>query len=162
MEKVKCADCDSLIAAGLNECPNCGGHTFKHLPLSEQVVSSPAETPEEKKPTNTIPPQVSKETPAKSKSIAPLIIGILIMIIGFITFSIGFTSAAHRAEWFLLTKVTFGGDFYTEIYNASYSMAKILNSIDEGLAAVSTSIYVAAGLVIESIGLAVVAMSLKK
>ena len=158
MEKVRCVDCNALVDAGLSTCPKCGGHTFKHLPLSEQVDSNPKqESVKEKLPTNP-----SKTTQVKSKrNYAPLVIGIVIMVIGFITIALGFGSP-HSAKLFYLSDMSFGADFYTEIYKASYTMAGLLNSIDEGLAVVSKIVMISAGLVIEAIGLATVAFGCTK
>lgn len=161
MEKVRCADCGELIAAGLSACPECGGHTFKHLPLSEQMVSEPAEIPVAEKSTDIIPAQVSKETPAKSKPnfirYIPLVIGVVIVVLGVVMTAVGFTGTQiekqnatklvsadetgsdyiHSSGNFYVQGYKFGGDYYTESYAAAKQTVEALDSIDDGLSLVS-------------------------
>lgn len=154
MEKISCTECGEILANGAKECPKCG------CPVDDSQ-------PEIKKKKVTA---VKSDKEECKKSILPIVsfvIGIVIIILGFMLLMHKSDIEVYDAESYNIDKATFGADFYTEIYSASDTIVDELNDINGGIAALSESlvsviaaIYYGCGVVVITMGFGIVAISL--
>lgn len=166
MHERKCPECGEIITANLESCPKCG------CPLSESSPVPPESAPTPKYSVSSDPVPSSKTTKKKHSNkaeIASLILGVLIFIMGFSLWRTSPATQTHSAGNYAVPYAAFGGDFYTEIYAASDTMADALTDIDSGIEAVSVStqslaqgLYTCSGMITMAIGLMTISISLPK
>ena len=103
----------------------------------------------------------------KVSGIIGILIGVVILLIGIITMSSAPEAVDYSNSYQYVRSAEFGADFYTYMYDASYSMVQQLNSMDRGLARIvdaeaktQESVYSVGGLMMICIGLAVLAMGI--
>ena len=101
----------------------------------------------------------------KASGIIGILIGIVIIIIGIITMNSTPEAVKYSSGYQYVKSAEFGADFYTYMYDASYSMVQQLNSMDRGLvrivdaeAKTQESVYSVGGLMMICVGLAVLAI----
>lgn len=153
MEEIRCTECGEMLVNGTKECPKCG------CPVNYLQ-------PEIKKEEITI---VKSDNGENKKTILPiisLVIGVVIVIMGFMLLTHKSNIEVYDARIYDVDKVAFGADFYTEIYNASDTIVDELNDINGGIAVISNSlasvieaIYYGGGMVVIALGLGIVAIS---
>ena len=96
-------------------------------------------------------------------SIIALMLGLVIVITGICVMVNSTNMSKHRGDNFSVKYMEFGTDFYTGIYKASNVIVDGVNDINQGVEVISESMLTIVnvfGLVIISIGLAVVAFSI--
>ena len=106
---------------------------------------------------------------ANKRNILPLIslaIGVVILLLGIVTAFRKADVTPYEAQRYSVSHVTFGADFYTEIYNASDTIVEELSDMNGGLAVLSASavsainaVYFSAGMIVIALGLGTIAVS---
>lgn len=148
MNELKCKECGAVLEMGKKECPSCG------CPIEEGKN-------EQLKVDKT---EIIKKF--NVTSIVSLILGIVIIIMGFTVMNKEVKVDTYSANHYETEKLTFGADFYTEIYGPSDIIVDELNDINGGVELLSESmntianvIYYPVGMMIVALGLGVVAVS---
>lgn len=153
MEKIKCEECGAVLEDTMKECPKCG------CPV---LITEKAITPA------TASKDITTNDKAK-KSIMPFIgilLGIIIVCLGIFVTKTEVNIESHTSNGYKVDSAIFGADFYTEIYEASDTIVDELSEINSGVAILSESIveiinaiYFSAGMMICTIGIAVIGIS---
>ena len=147
MNELKCKECGTVLEQGVKECPSCGCPV--EIAKSEYV--------NQKKP---------KTIKINIMSIISMLIGVAIIIMGVSVMNKKANINTYTAINYDVDSVTFGGDFYTEIYGASDVIVDELSDINSGIDILSDSacevsnvIYSSFGMLIVVIGFSVIAIS---
>ena len=144
MSEYKCTDCGAELKEGMTECPVCG---------------CPSAVVEEK-------PQKAKISPIdilkhiNINALISLVLGIVIIFMGVSVKNTEISIDTYNAKHFDADYVTFGGDFYTYIYEASDTIVDELSSINGGIESLSESINTMANVIYEPIGTLIIAVGL--
>ena len=148
MNELKCKECGAILVQGTKECPSCG------CPVEKAKIEYP---------------ELAKVWIGKKinvMSIISLFLGIVIIIMGITVMNKEVDVDTYSAKNYDAAYAAFGGDFYTEIYEASDIIVDELDDINGGIELLSESmatmvnvIYYPFGMMIIAIGLGVVAMS---
>ena len=144
MSEYKCNDCGAELKEGMTECPVCG---------------CPITVVEEK----TQKAKISLADILKHININALISLVLGFVIIFMGISVKNTETSidtYNAKHFDADYATFGGDFYTYIYEASDTIVDELSSINGGIESLSESINTMANVIYEPIGTLIIAVGL--
>lgn len=151
MENLKCEECGIELTGEEKVCPNCGcpikkkekNHFMKDLKIKQYVSDK------------------------MFLHITALVIGLAIIIMGICVLNKKTDIDIHVAKRYDVPANEYGGDFYTDIYQASDTIAEELYNMNAGISAVSEmfceavkGFYYCTGMIIISIGLAVIAISL--
>lgn len=115
------------------------------------------------------PEQQAAAPGAGKRKLLPLIslaIGVVMLLLGIVTATRKAGAEPYEAQQYGVSHMTFGADFYTEMYNASDTIVQELNDINGGVASLSASagaaikaIYFSAGMIIIALGLGTIAIS---
>ena len=147
--ELKCKECGAILDAGAATCPNCG------CPV-ERAAEQPVAAAKEK-------------TPVKFNvlAVAALVLGVVIIIMGMKVMHTSVSVDTFQAKHYGADSMTFGADFYTEIYRASDTIVDELSDLSSGVETISESvselanvIYEPVGMLIVSLGIGVIAISL--
>lgn len=162
MSEIRCKECGAIIPEGVKECTNCGcpiEYSVDDVNTSKDDVNT-----EKDKHINTM-----TSWRKNIFSLISLVIGCVIIICGIVVLNHHIDVDTHKPNNYDVDSAAFGGDFYTEIYNASDTIVDELNEINDGtsvmansLYEITKSIYYIGGWIIISIGLGTVAFSLLK
>lgn len=154
MEELKCKECGEILSYNSVVCPKCGC-----------PVSNPKD---ENKNENTPNSHSTKFENINIRQILSLIIGVIVIAIGISVMLHQSEAKIYSANLYDVESAIFGGDFYTEIYAASDTIVDELNDINNGieiisaeLASVINTIYYASGMIIITVGLAIIANSIR-
>lgn len=157
MKKIKCLECGEEFSTEMSECSNCG------CPLQTTQVQVHLDSSDK--------PNIEK-TKILKKDFFPYIsltLGVIILLIGIFVMNQKNDVETYSTKNYDVPRATFGGDFYTEIYNASDIIADELNEINGGIEHISriTSsvvnvIYFSSGMIIIALGLSTIAVSCLK
>lgn len=147
--ELKCKECGAILEAGAAVCPDCG------CPV-EQAAEQPM--------------PVVKEKPSFKLNIlavAALLLGVVIIIMGMKVMRTSVSVDTFQAKHYNTDSMTFGADFYTEIYRASDTIVDELSELNSGVETISESvaelanvIYEPVGTLIVTLGIGVIAVSL--
>lgn len=157
-DEMKCPECGAPVDQNAKTCPKCG------CPL-------PAKTEQPKYAAPAAQPVASAKPNAKTSkaAIAGLIIGILVTLMGFNLIGRTAATTPHMASSYDASSASFGGDFYTYIYDASDTIVDELNDIDSGIESMSNSVtelirvvYLCSGEIVMALGLTMFVSSLGK
>lgn len=177
-----CIECGSVLPLGATECPNCGcpvenekrenanGNQKEIANFVEKNCNVQVDTYTEKQNREDSNEKiVGKKLFCNKKNFLPyvsLIIGIILLIMGLFVVNKKTGINVYIANDYNVPSMAFGGDFYTEIYNASDKIVDELNDINGGMESLSESlnyiveaIYFSAGMIIISLGLCTIAVS---
>ena len=144
----RCMECGEFLDERMSICPRCG------CPVKA-----------EEKPT------VEKKSKIRIKimPIVSIVLGLVIIYCGIVLVGQKTVAKDYSAKTFNVESAEFGGDFYTLIYGASDTIVDELSAINGGIAVLSEStntitntLYYSSGIVVISMGIAVIAVSLPK
>lgn len=144
----RCMECGEFLDSTMSICPRCG------CPVTEPEVQ-----------------KVDRKAKIRIRvmPIVSMVLALVIIYCGILLIGQKTTADDYSAKTFNVDSAKFGADFYTEIYGASDTIVDELSAINGGLAALSVStntitntLYYSSGIVVISIGLAVIAISLPK
>ena len=147
--ELKCKECGAILEAGAAVCPNCGCPVER---AAEQPVSAAKEKASFK---------------LNVLAIVALILGVVIIIMGMKVMRTSVSLDTFQAKRYDMDTMTFGADFYTEIYRASDTIVDELSDLNSGVETISESvaelangIYELVGTLIVTFGIGVIAVSL--
>lgn len=148
MNELKCKECGAVVAQGAKECPSCG------YPVEEVKVKCAEQS------------KIQTIKKLNVMSIISMLLGVIIIVIGITVMNKEVKIETYSAKQYDADYAAFGGDFYTEIYEASDIIVDELNDINGGIELLSESmdamvnvIYYPVGMMIIALGIGVVAVS---
>ena len=156
---IKCVECGTEFDDSVKTCPNCGC-PVQCTPVVEKEAATSIN----------IPATNAKPTPKSLKinflAVAALILGVVIMLMGFSVKNKQFDIDIYTASRYSVDTAKFGADFYTEIYKASDTAVDAISAVNGGIASLSGSVAEFAeiipystGMIIIAIGMGVIAVS---
>ena len=151
MEEMRCKECGEVVAAGMTECPNCGCPVQKGETVNPDNNTVGAFTTDAipassfSKPADTVfaGGAMLKQQPVKPKKhfmpLISLVLGVVILIMGIFVVTKKSDCDIYSARTYSVSSLSFGADFYTEIYNASDTIVDELNGVNMGIGTLSES-----------------------
>lgn len=147
--ELKCKECGASLETGTAVCPNCG------CPVERAAVQ-------------TVPAVKEKASfRLNILAVAALIFGVVIIFMGMKVMRTSVGVDTFQAKHYNTDSMTFGADFYTEIYRASDTIVDELSELNSGVETISESvaelanvIYETVGTLIVTLGIGVIAVSL--
>ncbi|MCD2492403.1 zinc ribbon domain-containing protein [Lacrimispora sp. NSJ-141] len=159
MVEMRCMECGEVLSEGMSVCPKCG------CPVSQPEREIKAEDRDDR--SSYAANSNGQSGKIKIMPIISLIIGVVIVILGFTVLSHKEKIEIYDAKTYNVDKAAFGGDFYTEIYGASDTIVDELSDINGGIASLSNSfvavvnmICYGSGMIIIALGLGVISVSI--
>lgn len=148
MNNIICKECGVEFLEELKECPNCG-------------------CPAPKKKVNENHAMKGMQAKHNGFPFLSLVLGLIILIMGIVLVTKAIDMPTITAQNYSVSNYEFGGDFYSEIYNASDVIVDELNAINSGIGTLSASIkqiaeiiYFTGGMIVIAIGLSVISNSI--